>query len=167
VYILDLETMLEVLTYHRRTGVLSADLPSGGPMLKEACHLEIMVDRGKVRSCSITDQNGHVLMENEQALQMIKSLGVIRWRLSESAKKAALQELPATAAARSSAGVPRRLVHLGAEHMASWPRLYRSVYALIDGQTSLERIARMLFVMPGVVEQVISDLRSIRVVDMD
>jgi len=51
--------------------------------------------------------------------------------------------------------------------MHPWQRMYKLVYALVDGSRSVAEIAKLLSTTPETIEGVLSDLRSIRVIVME
>jgi hypothetical protein len=178
VYTIDLATILQLLHEFRRNGILQAELPSGVIGFKEPCQALIELAEGEVVSCYIKSANGRTILASEDGLSVLSDLGTLNWLFTPR------QELPAPGSRDSSMSIPvvrpmtsvpspvipRRIVHVGQEDLNAWPRKYRRVFVLIDGERSAEKIAAILSLPPGGVEEVLEVLRrlqSMRMIGME
>ncbi|MFL5663597.1 MAG: hypothetical protein ACJ8BW_19995 [Ktedonobacteraceae bacterium] len=168
-YTIDLATILQLLQEFRRNGILQAELPSGVPGIREPCQALIELAEGKVVFCHIKNANGRTVLASEDALNVLNGLGTLNWLFTER------QEPPASGLRDSSMSVPvvrpmayapslipRRILHVGQEDLNAWPRKYRRVFVLIDGERSAEKIAAILSLPPGGVEEVLEVLRKLK-----
>jgi len=63
--------------------------------------------------------------------------------------------------------IPRRIGQVEREMTKAWSRKQRQVFALIDGERSIERIALILSQPFTVVESIMSELQSMGVVALE
>ncbi len=163
VYNLDLEMMLSTLARRQLSGSLTADIPRGR-VGRDVAHIEIIVDNGKIISCLLqSEQNRFV---GASAIQMIVQLGVVPWTFAVATKQPSMEitqpSVPAIFVPQ--ARIPRRLVVLQAAELAQLPRTHFHVYAYIDGQRTVEEIARLLRVGPKRIESILFDLQRWQVI---
>jgi hypothetical protein len=167
-YNLDLEMMLTTLARRQLSGRLFADIVKG-KKAKEGSHVEIVIDRGKIISCRLSI--GSIIMNGEQALQMIRRQGTIPWTfLLASTQSSNASVMPGSSRQLSRViayYVPRRLVLLSSSELARLPRFYFQVYANIDGKKTSVEIARVLRVTSEQVERVCLDLQSWQLIQVD
>ena len=166
-YTLDVETMRQVIQAHKKTGRLHADLPSGVSSLREPCHVEIALEAGNIVSSAIIGKSGS-LLTGERAYQELALLGRLPWTFTPRSPPT-IQPLPVTHALEKPASPlrPRRIVALEQQEMRPWQRMHKLVYALVDGNRSIAEIAKLLSTTPETVEDILNDLRSIRVIVME
>ncbi len=156
-YRLDLNTLLLMLK--QSTGNLYAEVQHI-PGVKGHCQVFLRLEQGLIQSCAITNEYGAEVGSGAAAIKQIQSL-VLEWHYKE--EKAPTQTLPSTPAfAEMSPYLPRetaprfslmpavrspipmRQYAIAQRDFLSWPRLYRSVYSLIDGKSSVDNIVRLL-----------------------
>ena len=150
---------------HQKTGVLSAEIPSGTASLNEPCHVEIKLQSGAIVSCSVVGKSGRRVTE-KQAMRELAQLGRLSWvftPLQERSTPPSPPPLPPPALQP----FPRRLVQVELWQMGNWPRIHRKVFALVDGTRPAVKIAEMLSLPPDLVNGVLRDLQSIGVVTMN
>ena len=164
-YNLDFETIKQVMWEHQTTGYLYADIPAGAVGLQEPSRIEVQLSAGAVVSCSIVGSSGQRLAEKE-SVKRVARLGRLKW---EFMPQEDISRLPAPSpVTREEISVlPRRAVYLEQRQMQSWPRLYRAVFALVDGTRSTAKIAEVLSVGPDIVTRVLYDLQSMNVIVME
>lgn len=167
-YTLDVETMRQVMLAHKKTGRLQADLPSGVPSLREPCHVEIALEAGNIVSSAIIARSGF-LLTGEKAYQELTRVGRLSWTFIPQSSLGIRPELVSQALAMQHppSPRPRRLVVLEPQQMRPWQRTHKLVYGLVDGKRSVAEIAKLLSTTPEAIEEVLSDLRAIRVVAME
>lgn len=171
VYTIDLATILQLLHEFQRNGILQAELPSGVPGFKKYCLVLINLAEGKIISCHIKSDSGRTFLDGEDALRVVYSLGKLEWTFTPR------QEAPLLNLRDSSTDIPvvhdptpkpvhslipQRIARVGQEDLNSWPRKYRRVFVLIDGERSVEKIAAILSLPPGGVEEVGEVLRKLQ-----
>lgn len=181
---LDLETIL--LNFHQ-SGDLYADLPAKKLSNKVPWKAHLRVVEGNVVACQILDNVGAEVNSGDRALKALYQLGRLFWEFSFDPQPGA--SIPADSQADKSSGtlpgspeqlpitpelpvtrhlVPRRLIAITVKQMnqAQWPRDYRMIYLLIDGQRTVEKIANMIGLPLQEVELVLHDLHSSRLIDL-
>ncbi len=167
-YSLDIETLISVLQNRRIQGFLEADLSTGGisGVLKNG-FVKVELKEGKITSVFISDTNGHVLYQGQEALNKVRRL-VLTWQLTETLSRSfdnetstdpgfPVQRSPALnqtnpllpladrpSISNMSNFVPVRRQSLPSEHLRDLSRSARSVYALVNGANSIQRIANLL-----------------------
>lgn len=151
-YHLDLNTLLLML--RQSTGSLYAEIQHL-PKIKRRCQVFLRLERGLIQSCSITDEQGVEVNSGEAAIKIIQNR-VLKWHYTE--EKPPTQVLPQALPYKPQEEPPRQqfslVVRSPIPHRTylliprndflMWPRLYRSVYSLIDGKTSIDDIVRLL-----------------------
>jgi len=166
VYTLDIETMRQVMQAHKKTGRLQTDLPSGVSSLREPCHVEIALEAGNIVSSSIVGSSGS-LLTGERAYQELTHLGRLRWTFVPQSPSVTQPEPAHRTLVKRAISRPRRVVVVEQSQMRPWQRMHKLVYALVDGTRSVEEIAKLLSTTPETIEEILSDLRSIRVIVME
>ncbi len=161
VYTLEVETMIQIMQKHKKTGHLHADLPSGVPGLRESCHVEIALEIGNIISCSIAGSGGFTLTGN-RAYQELTHSGRIRWTFVPPPSPITQPGLTT-----QTISCPRRIAVMRQEQMHSWPLMHKQVYGLADGTRSVADIAELLSATPKAIEEILRDLRSICVIAIE
>lgn len=163
-YILDFETIKQVMQEHQKTGILSAETPSGVRNLRGPCRVEIILKAGGIVSCTLVGGNGGRLT-GKDAVQPLVHLGRLRWMFTPESEVIPPPARP-TFAAEGNFLFPQHMVWLEQEQVRSWPRMHRAVFALADGTKNVVKIAEMLSTSRDVVDGVLRDLQSIGVITM-
>ncbi len=178
-YSLDIETLISVLQNRRIQGFLEADLSTGGGSgsLKSG-FVKIELKDGKIITASISDANGRIFYQGQDALNKVRRL-VLTWQLTEMPSTLPDEEMRTSSAFpgqqfptlnrmqpgihshlpsvdRSSASdannfVPVRWQNPSPDRLRSLSRSARSIYALVNGTNSIRRIAGLLSQPVGVV----------------
>ncbi len=158
-YRLDLDTLLLMLG--QSTGSLYSEFQHI-PEVKRRCRVFLYLERGVVKNCTIADERGGEIASGATALKLIQNQ-VLEWHYTESQSlpvpKQTTSHSPALRMPQRQAltgplrppvapvlrsPIPRRTSHVPQDEFLLWPRLYRSVYSLIDGKVSVEHIVRLL-----------------------
>lgn len=166
-YRLDLDTLLLMLG--QSTGSLYSEFQHIAGV-KGRCQVFLRLEQGTVKSCTVTNERGSEVAYGDAAIKLIQNQ-VLDWHYVESqgspvqrhdtprslpqtmplrmAQTGPLRErltgplrAPLMPALRSP--VPHRTYPVSQDEFMLWPRLYRSVYSLIDGKVSVEYIVRLL-----------------------
>nr|BBH88822.1 hypothetical protein KTC_35730 [Thermosporothrix sp. COM3] len=169
-YNLDIETLISVLQNRRITGFLEADLSTGGlsgSLRKGTILVELQM--GKIVTIRIRNPKGQLLFDGQQALQKIRGI-VFAWQLTEATTpdknrassfmgnpNPALERYPAQySPARSllpaspsqpdsrSMLIPVRYQNIPPGYLQHLSRTARSIYALVNGANTIQRIAALL-----------------------
>lgn len=162
-YRLDLDTLLLMLG--QSTGSLYSEFQhiSG---VRGRCQVFLHIEQGAIKSCSIMDERGNEVASGDVAIKLIQSQ-VLEWHYTESGTSPTTRRdthpllpqvmpprltytrpLPSVPVPRSP--IPRRTYRVPQHEFMLWPRLYRSVYSLIDGKVPVEYIVRLLAREQGV-----------------
>jgi hypothetical protein len=190
VYTKDLESLLDLLGVSEQSGVLQVEQAegeeSGSPW-----NAQIHLVEGRVITCEVLrKEDGQVLLRDANALRWLSGLGGLVWNLAETHRqtltsspsppasvravkrnidpRAALYQVDrhegeiSSKQASQSQTIPRRTAR-GKQTPVNpaWPRDHRIIFALIDGKKTIEEIALLLHKPPGLVQQVILELRAI------
>jgi hypothetical protein len=182
---LDLATILQNF---RQNGELHGDLPAKKLGNKAPWKALLGVVEGTVISCQILDNRGAVVNSGELALEALYKLGPLNWEVipeppegtgklpafKPTRKSGALPASPTGTAplpnpAPAQAPTPYRLMDITLKQMnqTQWPRDYRLVYILVDGTRTNEKIASMLAMPVSDVEQILRELQSMRIIDLN
>jgi len=172
VYSLDIETLIGVLQNRRIQGSLEANLSTGGisgPLKNGSVKVELR--EGKIISATISDASGHILYQGQDALSRVRKV-VLTWQLMEtplsllnkdartdlaipaehppalnqtqSAINPSLSRVDRSFASNINSFVPIRRQNLPPERLRYLSRSARSIYALVNGTSPIQRIADLL-----------------------
>ncbi len=141
-YHLDLKTVLQLLKEFGRDGVLHADLPPQVLSRQERYRGQLTLTAGKVSTCMIIDESGRTLLSNDEAFNFLNRLGTLNWIWTPQQISAPLVSTNAVGSSHSP--IPKRNGQASQEELNMWPRMYRRVYVLIDGERNVEKIASMV-----------------------
>jgi hypothetical protein len=164
-YTLDFETIKQVMQEHQKTGLLYADAPSGAASLREPCRIEINITAGAIASCSIVGNSGQ-RVTGKEAMQALPRLGRLRWTFVPQQQVVVQPASPVIAGPVETPFFPWRTAQVEQWQTRNWPRLHRTVFALVDGTKSVAKIAEILSTSPELVEKALHDLQSIGVITM-
>ncbi len=162
-YTLDFETIKQVMQEHQKTGILSADVPSGTASVNGPCHVEIKLISGAIVSWLIVGNSGRRVPERKVA-QELAQLGRLNWTFTPLQESVAPPVAPVPPPPARL--FPQRTVQVEQWQMNNWPRIHRLVFALADGTKSALKIAEMLSASPEMVDGALRDLQSIGVIIM-
>jgi hypothetical protein len=187
-YTIDLDTILQILGGFQQNGVLQGDLPVRKVGNKVPWRAYLRLVEGKVVACSIIDNRDRPVQSGESALNVLRRAGQLHWLMNRE-EGSDSGPLPTEVQRRitpalpqyspvyadppqgmsTSSLVPRRLILMSMEQMnqTGWSRIYRQVYAMVDGARSVETIASILRVPVGNVERVLNDLQMMRIIAFD
>lgn len=159
VYRLDLSTLLLML--RKSTGKLSSEIQHV-PGVKGRCQVFLGLEEGSITTCLIKDKRGKEIASGAAAVRFIQHQ-VLEWHYTEDQiPSPASQEIPPPQMPQVTSQmpqvapnrqmivpsaqlpVPRRIRPVAQGEFLSWPRLYRVVYSLIDGRTSVHHIIMLL-----------------------
>lgn len=183
-YRLDLDTLLLMLG--QSTGSLYSEYQHilG---VKGRCQVFLHLEKGSVKNCTVVDERGGEIASGATAIKLIQNQ-VLEWHYAESQdlpapRRTTPQSLEAIMPPRQAltgplrqppmpvlrSPIPRRISTVPHNEFMLWPRLYRSVYSLIDGKVSVEYIVRLLARDQGaeVVHEVLLYLRQAGLITFD
>lgn len=179
-----------ILQRFRQSGELLSDIPAKKIGNKAPWRARIRVDEGKISSCQIFDHRDAIVSSGGPALEALYKIGPLYWEVipdlaGDTGKIPVMQPLkkpnsgslsgtperiilPRPSIVPNQERVPYRLVNVTLKQMnqTQWPRDYRMVYILIDGTRGSEKIARMLALPLADVELILSELQSMRIIDI-
>ncbi len=141
-YRLDLRTLLLMLG--QSTGSLEADLPHMEGIRGRA-RAHVRLENGRIVVCTIVAANRKVRYMDKIALKLVQDL-VLAWRYNEepTASTPALRKALMLRPPVPVSPIPRRTSSGIVGNFSAWPRLYRHVYSLINGVSSVDQIVRTL-----------------------
>ena len=166
-YLLDLQTMLHLLHIHAHTGLLRAKIPTSTLEQRDTNTVTIAVVKGKLVSCTITNQENFPFLIGDQVLNALADMGPLNWTLTLQLTSSPLPSSPSITSGGSRNAIPRRLAEPQIAELSSWPRTQRLVFSLIDGKSSVTYIAYLLSLSSTLVERTIHELSSMNFVTFD
>ena len=165
-YNLDFETMMHAMQEHQKTGFLHTDMVLDATGSRESCHIEVKIQEGLLVSCSIVGSSSKHIITGKKAIQALLRLARLKWTFT-------LQQENVAPSSSFSAEteefflLPRRTVQIRQEHLRTWSRMHRAVFALADGTRSIMKIAEVLSTSPDQVSKTLNALKSIGVIVME
>ncbi|QBD81730.1 hypothetical protein EPA93_39475 [Ktedonosporobacter rubrisoli] len=138
---------------------------------KEPCQVLIEMINGEISSCEIKNKKGHTLLAGKQALDTIAGVGKLNWEFELKPKAPDTSTFPQASpqpettpmrypSYLDTSPIPIRTPHMMFADVQQWPRKYRQVFVLIDGQRSSEKIALMLSQPQAVIEGILRELQA-------
>jgi hypothetical protein len=164
-YVLDFETIQQMMQAYQQTGQLSADVPSGVAGLREPCRIEINILTGAITSCTVVGRSGRKII-GEKAKQELSHLGQLRWTFTPQPETSA-QPISSPQTLVSLSFFPRRTAQIEPKQMRRLSRLHRAIFALADGTRSVEKIAAILSTSSGQVDRALHELQSMGVIILE
>jgi len=147
-YSLTYETLIQILLHLAYSGELRAKIPAQA-LLKGGGEAVLLVQKGKIISCSVFHRNGNRWYGDVQAQRLLLRLGVVNWQVasstgSQTTTLVSLPTVPGTTSARRAQDlIPQNLPGFQTQ-MSTWSILERSVFSLADGTRTIEQIATLL-----------------------
>lgn len=176
-YTKDITFLLRLLGASKQSGILLVEAP--GPAASP-WQGRFQLDKGAVLSCQILNKaDGRVVLRNDEALRWLTSQGRLSWRLEENAQRSdpfppALpppgettreeqheEEFPSALRRNQLSSIPQRTSKgkfLSVNAFAS--REHRQVFALIDGQRTVEEIVSLLHKPPEAIFRILQELQA-------
>ena len=145
-YLLDLTTLMQILSRQQQTGELLASRVRL-PGMSELCQAHLDLIEGTIHSCVLRTMTGLVLAQGDDAVAVLARL-ILKWDWT------AYQTEPSTAQtprphSHSNTGddaylIPYKADQINYSELHTLSRAHRKVFGLIDGMRSIQRIAEFL-----------------------
>ncbi|MBA2285647.1 MAG: hypothetical protein H0W02_09200 [Ktedonobacteraceae bacterium] len=183
-YSIDLETIVQLLSEFRQSGTLSAELPQGLPGLKGRYLAWLELIEGNIVSCYIKDTAGGNILSGEEALRVLYNIGKLDWitgpsltanpsprgQEQQSARSpsvdtwqtASSPAMPVYPPAVSHPPIPRHVQQVSQQDLNQWPRKYRRIYSLVNGERDVSKIAAIISPSTHNYKEVLEVLRELR-----
>jgi hypothetical protein len=159
-YILPLVTMVEILKPYSLSVLLQAKLSSLPGLSEETCLVRIQMGEGAIFSCTITSEEG-VLLQQEAAYAAVERYEDLEWQV-EFAPAGQKEVLPVSIGRRPFASpIPRLRVPLTPTMRATLSHPSVQALLLVDGQRSLEDIARLTSKTPEEVRVLFATMKHL------
>ena len=133
---------------------------------KEECVVQLRVRDGTILSCEIKEATGGaILFQQEQAIEALKSLGMLEWHRASTPTYQAEVTYEQSPLSWQSGSPPRPTTEqtpVRRRLNAEFPKLdhsHRRVFLLVDGTRSVHHIAKLLRKPP---EEILGILRSLQ-----
>jgi len=177
VYTKDITFLLRLLQTSKQSGMLFVERP--GPN-ESTWQGQFRLDKGVMMSCLVRNKtDGQVLLSNDEAVRWLISQGRLTWHLEEDApflplllpapppheeaKKEQRQvedALPSFVWRKELGSIPQRTKKgLDAPVNAFASREHRQVFALVDGQRTVEEIVYLLHKPPDSIVRLLRELQ--------
>lgn len=165
--------MVEMLKSSADQVLLCTRLPSLPGISRQACLIHLVIVQGYLHSCTITGEDGAVLLQQRETYQALERCGELEWQV---ATRPATASPPAQSRTRALYGAGRRgtktesgplsiptlrISPLSSEILASLPHSYRMALILVDGNRSIHEIARLLSKSPDEIQQMLAVLQHL------
>jgi hypothetical protein len=165
-YMLDFETMQQVMQAHQMTGSLTAEAATGVIGFHEPCRIGISIKEGMMISAAIIGHNSGRSLTGKDVLNALSRLGRVRWDFVAQPTKTTQPLPPEAFVPVEKIFIPQRIVMLDQRQMQSWPRLHRVIFSMADGSKSTQKIAFLLSASQPTVDKVLSELQSIGIISI-
>ncbi|HEU5377961.1 MAG TPA: hypothetical protein VFV38_21270 [Ktedonobacteraceae bacterium] len=167
-YLLPLLAVVETMKGLPEMVSLHAEVPSVPGLARGTYLAHVVVGQGRCSSCTITTPTGRLLLQQQEAFDALQQVGNLAWRLSAppSASMSALVQTEAEfqegdAPERGRTPIrPRRIGRPEPAHMQALPHAQRHLLWVIDGQKTLEQLARLLAKSPDDIYHLLLRLRE-------
>jgi len=184
-HVLKLDMLLLVLQSHQQTCRLQTEVPAGiiatathrlgKGKIHAPCQAELVVVQGQVQSCFIREQQkGQIMFQEQIAFELLQQCGVLRWSmlrepdiLAQLALSPNIEENPDDGQTEKAQPLyPRRAVYLEQEQLATFPRKYRQVLNLVNGQREINELCQLLHWSREQLMEILADLAANRLIKL-
>ena len=118
------------------------------------CIADIVIVGGHLSTCTIRTVEGHLLLQQAAAFELLQRIGTLEWTVHQDARHGAQDELPGSAAISRHA--PRSVASsISPEALARLSRRHKQVFLLSESHKHPEEIARLLHLSVQEVEQIL------------
>lgn len=167
-YRLPLGAMVEVMKGAAEPVVLYTQVSALPGVSKKACQIQVVLGRGSLFSCCVTDASGKVLLQQQEAYQALLPCEDLEWNVApfpistpsepaQVADRSTLAREQDTTSGGVSFCIPTlRVCPLPSETLAAFLYPYRTVLVLVDGRRSIHEIARLLSKSPADIQQMLA-----------
>jgi hypothetical protein len=162
-YLLDLTTLIQILSRQQQSGELLASRVYI-PGMNELCQAHLDLVDGAVRSCVIRTMAGSVLAQGDNAVMVLSNL-VLKWnwtmhQTESSASQTPYPQLQSQSNREGAFVIPYKAERINLNELNALSRTHRKVFGLIDGTRSTKRIAE--FLSPSERAELSTILRDLR-----
>ena len=166
-YLLPVVAVVETMKGLPETVSFQAQLPAMPHLSSEICFAQVIVGQGDCQFCTVVTRTGQILLQHQEAFTLVQQLGKLVWRLSTPTSEP-LSLLPdhSFPSQEANAGrdlaqlLPQRTGELLPIQMQALPAAQRRVWFLVDGQKTIEQLARLLTKSVGDVYQLLLTLQE-------
>lgn len=171
-YHLPLHAILVVMASSVDRVLVQTRLPGLPGVSQQVCLVQMVLEQGGVRSCTITSKTGAILCQQQEAFQVLERCGDVDWHVTtlapaspgaNHAHTGSLSGTPDAVASTERAGttslIPRLRIHpVPPDILASLSRPHRMALVLVDGKRSVETIAHLLAKSPADIHETLAVL---------
>lgn len=162
-YLLDLTTLVQMLSRQQQTGELLAarvHLPG----MNELCQAHLDLVEGVIHSCVIRTTTGTVLVQGDNAVAVLARL-VLKWNWTVHQTEPLASQTPRPQSHSNTRDdaylLPYKAERINHTELNALSRTHRKVFGLIDGTRSTQRIAEFLSASERAeLPAILRDLRS-------
>ena len=174
-YHLPVQAMLLVMASSVDRVLLQTHLPGLPGISQQVCLVQMLLEQGGVRSCTITSKTGAILRQQQEAVQVLERCGDLDWHVTtlvptpqgaNHSHTGSLFGAPGAVASTGRTGaaspIPRLRVHpVPPDILASLSRSHRMALVLVDGKRSVNDIAHLLAKSSSDVQEIFAVLRHL------
>lgn len=166
-YQLPAAILIETMRGLYATVVLRATLASLPEGWNEPCQADLIFVQGMLHTCAIHTMDGHLLLQQHAAFQMLERLGELEWTLHPSLPHDHDQipqaRPPMKAGAASWKTTPAMIPGV----LETVPHRHKQVLFLLESQKCTQEIARLLRLSEAQVEQLLGELAAHHLITRD
>lgn len=160
-YLLPVAVLMETMAGSQATVRLRTHLSSLPESWDEECIADLVMVQGRLHTCIISTVEGHLLLEQEAAFQMLLRVGVLEWCMLPPSASPLPPHQPEQSASVSQQAPPGwNVVPLSPEILATLSRRHKQVLLLVGSGKRPEEIARLLRLSQPDVEHILEELRQ-------
>jgi len=146
-YLLDLRTLIQILSRQQQSGELLASRVYI-PGMNELCQGHLDLVDGTIQSCVIRTMTGSVLAQGDNAVAVLSNL-VLKWSWTVYQTEPLVSQMPHPQPQSQSGrdnvfAIPYKVERINLTELNALSRTHRKVFGLIDGTRSTKRIAELL-----------------------
>jgi hypothetical protein len=145
-YLLDLTTLMQMLSRQQQTGELLASRVHL-PGLNELCQAHLDLIEGTIHSCVIRTMTGTILVQGDNAVAVLARL-VLKWNWTVHQTEPLASQTPRPHSYSNTRDdaylIPYKAERINQTELNALSRTHRKVFGLIDGTRSTQRIAEFL-----------------------
>ncbi len=161
-YVLPVEVLLETMAGSQATVTLRSHLVALPEAWDEECIVDLVIVHGTLHTCTISTVEGHLLLQQEAAFQMLLRVGATEWTLLPASSSPLPPHRPGQPASMSQQTSPdwKVVAPLSPELLTALSRRHKQVLLLVGGGKRPEEIARLLQLSLPDVERILEELQQ-------
>lgn len=160
-YLLPVSVLLETMQGLHATMLLRASLSALPKGWDKECVADVVIVQGTLHTCTISTVEGHLLLQQEAAVQALARMGTLEWTMLPPAMSPPTPPVPGQPPAVSQQAAPDwKAVPLSPELLTTLAHRQKQALLLVGGGKRPEEIARLLQLSLPDVERILEELQQ-------